>query len=314
MIDLALLAPSDPISSPADMVSSALTSRNTSGSVLALSRRPAILTYASPIVDTASKLSSLPWYMIGWRMESEMVEVVMFEGVEFSKGSRNVPDKLQVIVEADEKMQFYEVGVKIAARFGGLRCVLLYTCKLYPRCADLRNRWVLYNHRILSYLFFTTTFFSVSITSTFLAYLLLSSLLSTPSVIKSPEPPTQVKHERSASESDRFNPLSTSDLSSTSRTFPTLGRQMPLHYSGRSEAAKYEDEDVKIKKEEMEEMERTTGIQRLTTEADDEDEEDDHEAWSFRDSGIGTSLEEGDARGVQRRRKGLFGGGGRGGT
>ena len=121
MLDLALLAPSDSISSPADLVSSALVSRNTSGSVLALSRRPAILTYASPIIDTASKLSSLPWFMLGWRKESEVLEVNMFEGVMFSKGWRNVPDKVQVIVEADEKMQFYEVGIKIVARFGGLR-------------------------------------------------------------------------------------------------------------------------------------------------------------------------------------------------
>ncbi|MCJ1473821.1 hypothetical protein MMC13_002473 [Lambiella insularis] len=295
MIDLALLAPSDMASSPADLVPSALASRNTSGSVLALSRRPAILTYSSPIVDTASKLSSLPWYMIGWRRESERVEVVMFEGVEFAKGWRNVPDKVQVIVEADEKMQFYEVGVKIAARFGGLR-------------------WILYNHRILSYLFFTTTFFSVSLTSTFLAYLLLSSFLSSPPFPTKSEPAPHIKHERTASSSERFNPFSTSDLSDTARSFPTLGRQMPLHFSGRSDAAKHEDEAVKVKKEEPDAIERTTGLQPLAAEADDEDEGDDAEAWSFRDSGIGTSLEEGDWRSGPRRRRGASGGGGRGGA
>ncbi|MCJ1385094.1 hypothetical protein MMC17_008212 [Xylographa soralifera] len=294
MLDLALLSPSDSNSSPADLVSSALVSRNNSGSVLALSRRPAILTYTSPIIDTASKLSSLPWYVLGWRKESEVLEVNMFEGVIFSKGWRNVPDKVQVIVEADEKMQFYEVGIKIVARFGGLR-------------------WILYNHRILSYLFFTTTFFTVSLTSTFLAYLLLSSYLSSSSSsISKSEPGSHIKSEPSASDSEHFNPLSTSDLSDTSRTFPTLGRQMPLHFSGRTEARKREEDDPRVKKEEVDEIERTTGIQPLVAEADDEDEEDDAEVFSFRDSGIGTGLDEGNRRGVQRRRKGLFGGEGRG--
>jgi len=123
MIDLALLAPSTPSSSPSSYLSSPISTANASNAILALSRRPAILTYASPIIDTAHKLSGLPWYMLGWRKESEEIEISMFEGVEFSKGWRNVPDRVQVIVEAGEKMQFYEVGVKIVSRFGGLRYV-----------------------------------------------------------------------------------------------------------------------------------------------------------------------------------------------
>ena len=87
---------------------------------------------------------------------------------------------------------------------------------------------------------------------------------------------------------------------------------MPLHFSSRAEAKKREEDDPRVKKEEVDEIERTTGIQPLVAEADDEDEEDDAEVFSFRDSGIGTSLDEGDRRGVQRRRKGLFGAGGRG--
>lgn len=59
--------------------------------------------------------------MMGWKKESEVLEVTMFEGVEFSKGWKNIPDMVKVVVEADKKMQFYDVGVKIVARFGGLR-------------------------------------------------------------------------------------------------------------------------------------------------------------------------------------------------
>lgn len=59
--------------------------------------------------------------MLGWKTESEVLEVAMFEGLEFSRGSGNVAQELELIVEADEKMQFYEVGIRIVARFGGLR-------------------------------------------------------------------------------------------------------------------------------------------------------------------------------------------------
>ena len=121
MIDLSFLSPNVPTTSPADLMPSTFTNSNSSASVLTSSRRPAILTYASPIIDTASTLSGLPWYVMGWKKESEVLEVSMFEGVKFSKGWRNVPDRVIVVVEADEKMQFYDVVVKIVARFGGLR-------------------------------------------------------------------------------------------------------------------------------------------------------------------------------------------------
>ena len=58
---------------------------------------------------------------MGWKKESEVLEVSMFEGVEFAKGWRNIPQEVKVVVDADKKMQFYEVGIKIAARFSGLR-------------------------------------------------------------------------------------------------------------------------------------------------------------------------------------------------
>ena len=174
------------------------------------------------------------------------------------------------------------------------------------------SSWILYHHRILSYLFFTTTFFTVSLTSTFFAYFFLSSYLSPGSPTPKSEPGPPIKSDPSASDSEHFNPLSLSDLSDTSRTFPTLGRQMPLHFSGRGEVRNRDEDDARVKQEEVDEIERTTGTQPLVAEADDEDEEDDGEVLSFRDSGIGTSLDEGDRRGVQRRRKGLFGGGGRG--
>ena len=173
-------------------------------------------------------------------------------------------------------------------------------------------RWILYNHRVLSYLFFTTTFWFVSMSSSFLAWVVLSSYFSSSTTKPKSEDhdldaKAKIKTEPSEYSDEPFDPLSTEDLSDTSRTFPTLGRQMLLRYTGRHDAAKREEEEARVKEEEIE---RTTGIQPLIAEADDEDDEDFGGALG-RDSGVGTSLEEGDRRGVQRR-KALFGAGNRG--
>lgn len=208
-----------------------------------------------------------------------MLEVSVFEGVEFAKGWPNIPQSAKVVVEADEKMQFYEVGIRIVARFGGLK-------------------WILYHHRILSYLFFTTTFWSSSMLSMLLVWFVLSHFYSsTPSKTvpktESDTNRTVIKTERSDSEA--FDPTSMEDLSDTSRTFPTSSRQMPLHFTG------HKKEGDEIKKEECEGL-RSEAMQPLAVEADDE-EEDERGFSSWRDSGIGTSRDDETGARVERRRR-----------
>lgn len=110
-----------------------------------------------------------------------------------------------------------------------------------------------------------------------------------------------VKRERAGS--DDFDPTSVEDLSDTSRTFPTLGRQMPLHFTGRKDVKKEEE----IKREE-DEVIRSTDVQPLAAEADDEDDYMSQEPSGFRDSGIGTGLDDERLSSVQRRRKALMNG------
>jgi seipin len=130
MLDVALVAPESQSAIPLQLISAPLfIPANGSTSILGHSRRPAILTYSSPLVNLVHTVSRLPLYLLGWKKDSEKIDVVMFEGVQFAKGWRNVPDRIQVSVEADEKMQFYEVIVKVKARFQGLRYVVIY--KLY---------------------------------------------------------------------------------------------------------------------------------------------------------------------------------------
>ena len=291
MLDVTLLAPT--AKSPAPLSNLDFIAASLNSTVLARSRRPAILTYVSPLVDVASTLSGIPFYVLGWKSESEVLTIPVFESVEFSKGWMNVPRFVRVVVEADEKMQFYEVGVKIVARFGGLR-------------------WIIYNHRILSYLFFTSTFWTCSMLSSLLAWFVLGSFFSgnQEGNVKKEE----IEDERETikaeeEDDDQFDPFSTEDLSDTSRSFPTLGRQMPLHFSSRRDSVRRgpgEEED-RVKREEDNIM-ASTSIQPLGAEADDEDDDDEYGMRTWRDSGIGTSLEETDRRSnVQRRQRSLHG-------
>ena len=113
MLELSLLSPS----------STAMLTSDTTSEAVVYSLRPAILTYASPIVDTASKVSQLPWYLLGWRKEAERIEVSMMEGVRFARGWRNVPGSLKLEIHSQEPMQVYEATVRFVARFSGLRQV-----------------------------------------------------------------------------------------------------------------------------------------------------------------------------------------------
>ncbi|KAL4736562.1 putative adipose-regulatory protein-domain-containing protein [Aspergillus similis] len=121
------------------------------------SRRPAILTYASPLVDISSKASFMPLYVLGWKREAERLVIPMMERVEFSRGARNVPDILRLEVQSEEKMQFYSAKVKFRASFTGLR-------------------WIMYHWRIPSFFVFSFMFWSVSMLSFSLSWILLACL------------------------------------------------------------------------------------------------------------------------------------------
>ena len=291
MLDAKLLAP--PLKPPKTLTAGLDQALRPNDTVIAQSRRPAILTYVSPLVDTASTLSGIPFYVLGWKTESEVLRVPVFESVGFAKGWTNIPESVQVSIEADQKMQFYEVGVKIIARFGGLR-------------------WIIYNHRILSYLFFTSIFWTCSMLSTLLAWYFTNSILSGD---RDPDTKKEALEDQDGAvkteeEDEQFDPFSTEDLSDTSRSFPTLGRQMPLHYSSRRDVAKRgKDGSEEEVKREDDNVIASASIQPLGVEADDEDEDDDGRGIrSWRDSGIGTSLEEGDRRNVHRRRTSMLSG------
>lgn len=101
--------------------SSSTRSTTPSEGLISQSRRPAILTYVSPLMDTASKLAFLPFYLTGWNREAEALEVRMMERIEFPRGWRNRPQSLRLEIQSDERMQVYHAQVQFKAALTGLR-------------------------------------------------------------------------------------------------------------------------------------------------------------------------------------------------
>lgn len=234
---------------------------------LALSRRPGILVYRSFPLEWILRTLQLPWYLLGWRSESEVLTVGLWEGVEFQRGLRNVPANMRVEVQSAGRMQVYSAKVEWRARFRGLR-------------------WLMYNHRIISAVVFISLFWTTEMAFAGLSWAGFSFYFAAPpphqEIKADPDRGQQIKQE-SGSE----NGARKLELSDTERTFPSSSKQEPLRYQ-----SPREDEGPRIKQEEEK-------APTKATEADDEDEEVD-----FVDSGLGTSMESSAARrdSVRRRR------------
>ncbi len=278
MLSLYLLSPTyklpPPLSSPPIPKNSGRTISVSPDEALFFSRRPAILTYTSRLISLSERVFALPLYILGLRQESETLHVPMAESQSFSKGWKNIPGYVMIELQAGQAVQVYDVRILFTARFGGLR-------------------WLMYNHRILSFVVFTTAFWVSEIVFTALGWLAVRAIFS---------PKTEVKkelvkgEETDASTAVKIEGEETDepDLSDTPRTFPTYGRQAPLRY-----VPKVKDE---VDNEEF--IIDETAIQPLTAEADDEDEEDlEVYRGGKTDSGIGTSFSEaGERSGLARRR------------
>lgn len=95
-----------------------------STSTALVSKRPASLTYTSPMVDVARRLWRLPLYVLGWKLEAEELKIVMMEQMKFHKSSRAIPDILRLELHNENPVQVYSATVKFDARFTGLKYVV----------------------------------------------------------------------------------------------------------------------------------------------------------------------------------------------
>ncbi|KAJ5601468.1 Survival protein SurE-like phosphatase/nucleotidase [Penicillium lagena] len=170
------------------------------------SRRPAILTYTSPLVDVARRMARLPLYVVGWRREAETIEVSMLEQVEFARGSRNLPQSLRLEIQSDDKMQVYSARVQFRARFTGMRRFM-------------------YHWKLTSFAIFSSLFWMLSMASASLTWLLLNTVLqseATPTKTIKDEDHNSIKDEpEDSSTSPGPNIKEEREESALLRSFPS---------------------------------------------------------------------------------------------
>lgn len=235
---------------------------------LAHSRRPGILVYRSLPLEWITRTLQLPWYLLGWRKESETLTVGLWEAVEFERGWRKVPTSMRVEIQSAGRMQVYSARVEWRARFRGLR-------------------WMMYNHRIISAVLFVTLFWATEMAFAGLAWASASFYFSSPTP-KDQSDQLGSDDDQTIKQEPASDPGSRLEMSDTERTFPSQSKQQPLRY----QSPKQDEGSLRIKQE-GEEYTRTKA-----TEADDEDEDVD-----FVDSGLGTSMESSAARRDSVRRR-----------
>ncbi|KAL5120676.1 hypothetical protein ACEQ8H_001425 [Pleosporales sp. CAS-2024a] len=257
--------------------------------VIARSRRPAILTYRSYVIEHIHRLLRLPLYLVGWHTESEDIEISMMESVEFQKGTHNVPTSVRIELRSNHPLEIYTVSVHCSARMEGLR-------------------WLMYRYRLTSAVVGTTLFWGVEmgvVLFTFAVFTLLFS--STSSFGLDPTTPKQIKQEPGTATPKREDTDPGTPFSDTARTFPTLSSHQPLHYQSATPTWPKSERDTPA-----------LGDIPMREEAEADDEDDDFileeplprnvddKDGVFTDSGIGTSVESSLERdkGLTRRRSG----------
>ncbi|KAL2868314.1 seipin [Aspergillus lucknowensis] len=171
MLDLTLL--SQPPTSES-------TGENASPLPISHSRRPAILSYTSPLIDFSKKVTFMPLYILGWRRETERLVIQMMERAEFSRGALDVPGSLRLELHSRGEMQVYGAKVAFRANLSGLR----YSPRDFGprRChihaSNMYYSWVMYQWKITSFFVFTFMFWSVSMFSFSLSWIILPCFLS----------------------------------------------------------------------------------------------------------------------------------------
>ncbi|KAF2852191.1 hypothetical protein T440DRAFT_446712 [Plenodomus tracheiphilus IPT5] len=273
--------------------------------ILARSRRPAILTYRSRVIEMAHRFLRLPFYLLGWHTESEHVEIGMMESVVFEQGTRNIPTSLRLEIRSKQPLEVYSVRVRISARLEGLR-------------------WLMYKNWFTSAVVGILLFWSVEMCVLIFTWgaftLVFGRIAASNTQNQTKKEPnndndndkateTRAKPKSETKEDDAADGPGDSPISNTSRTFPSLPSHQPLsyhHHELREEEGQTPKmQDIPVKEE--------------GGEADDEDEDEDDGVLledmlpegrknggesRFEDSGLGTSLESAGERGVGRRRRG----------
>jgi seipin len=253
MLDLSLISPPSTPEQPLS-ISSVLAPGNTT-TLLARSRRPAILPYQSLITFVTHAFLSLPLHSLSLRdIDATTLSIPMFEQETFARGWRNLPASASLEIRTQPHTQAALLGQPIDAQQPVPLQVYSASIEFHARFRGLR--WLMYNWRVSSFLLFTSGFYCVALISTGVAWgvtTLFSTSSLTARTAKEEEQRTikrdpqggvdlkpvnghttrSIKNEsldEESGESGEESGLSFSNLSDNATTFPTFARQMPVRY------------------------------------------------------------------------------------
>ncbi|KAH9885527.1 hypothetical protein F4778DRAFT_760775 [Xylariomycetidae sp. FL2044] len=249
----------------------------TAGNVVFSSRRPTLLPYSDPLVSTASRVLFLLYHILFQAVSEKTTLVVpMGELVEF----RNVlPLSLLLDVQAGQTLEVYSASITLVARLTGFR-------------------WLMYNHRIISFVICTTAFWLSEMLSMGIVWVIFSNFISG----DDQETTSGVAVKREEGEREGKVPGMKMEDRTSKRVGSYSDDSRDLTTSGRDDD--YDDYDDGVKREggniKVEDEETLVNTPRHVGDADDE--EDGEELW--RESGRATSFHsrEGGGGNMLRRR------------
>lgn len=246
-----------------------------SSAIIFTSRRQALLAYQPPLITLAKQLFHLPLYLLNLRSRDvEHLSINMATSVSFPRARRAVPEGVYL------EIQTTSLRKDALPTIGEAMEIQIYECKLHISARLEGLRWIMYHHKLSSFILFTGAFWAAEVLFAVLTWLVLSRRFSGTNA--------EIDEGEKEKEEDE------AELSDTPRTFPTLRGQMPLSFVPRVDVKEEGEGEVEIKRE--------------VGEADDEDEfgGEEERRWGGRsDSGLGTSFSEGG--GSVSRRKGRRG-------
>ncbi|GFP54731.1 hypothetical protein ACSS6W_002593 [Trichoderma asperelloides] len=234
------------------------------------SRRPALLPFIDPVVSLASRILFLLYHLIVPTAQTCIMRIPVAERVAFPTDS-SIPLSAYVEIEAGQGIQIYSASLTLAAQLSGLR-------------------WLMFHYRLLTFITFTMGFWVCELAFMSVAWAVFGALMgSSPNKL---EPKARKSHRRSTTE-EATDPDDSDENdeedggSDYPQQFPTYGKQPALKH----------EPDIK---DEEEHKQPLYEIPVAGEEADDEEE--DVEDKSPRDSGIGTSYS-GEGSSSVRKRK-----------
>lgn len=248
--------------------------------VLFSSRRPALVPYVDPVVSLTSRILFMAYHLLSSNSQRHTMTLKLAERVSFDRDSLK-PAAAYIEVEAGQDIQIYNAQLTFTAQLRGLR-------------------WLMVNHRLLTYIAFTLLFWFFEVLFMSAAWSVWSSYTSMPIN----QGKRRIKGSAEADETDSGDDL---DHDNESNTYDdddndddddgdeTRSERRQRH--GRSGLIKRE---AALKAEETPER-SLADIPAAEIEADDEDDFEEEDRRRQDVSGKGSSYSKEGAENVRRR-------------